>query len=42
MTERAARSLPGIPMLVLAIVLLAAGVALLVLAGHENGAARTR
>ncbi len=39
-TERAARSLPGIPMLVLAIVLLLAGVGLLVLAGHENGAAK--
>jgi hypothetical protein len=40
-TERAARSLPGIPMLVLAIVLLLAGVALLVLAAHESGAANT-
>ena len=40
-TERAARSLPGIPMLALAIVLLLAGVALLVLAAHESGAAKT-
>ena len=39
-TERAARSLPGIPMLVLAIVLLLAGVALLVLAGHRAGPPR--
>ncbi len=41
-TERAARSLPGMPMLVLAIILLLGGVALLVLASHEtSGAAKT-
>jgi regulator of protease activity HflC (stomatin/prohibitin superfamily) len=36
-TERAARSIPGVPMLVLSIVFLLAGVALVVLASHENG-----
>jgi regulator of protease activity HflC (stomatin/prohibitin superfamily) len=36
-TERAARSLPGLPMLVLSIVFLLAGAALVVLASHENG-----
>jgi len=36
-TERAARFLPGLRMLVLGIVLLLAGVALLVLAGHQSG-----
>ncbi len=36
-TERAARSLPGLGMLVLGIVLLLVGVALVVLAGHEHG-----
>ena len=38
MTERPARSLPGLPMLVLGIVLLLVFVALLFLAGHEHGA----
>jgi regulator of protease activity HflC (stomatin/prohibitin superfamily) len=36
-TERAARVVPGLPMLVLGIVLVLAGVALLVLAGHQSG-----
>jgi len=40
-TERAARFLPGLPMLFLAIVLVLAGVAVLVLASHENGATKT-
>jgi regulator of protease activity HflC (stomatin/prohibitin superfamily) len=37
-TERAARSVSGLRMLVLGIVLVLAGVALIVLAGHESGA----
>jgi len=36
-TERAARSLPGLPMLALSIVLVLVAVALFVLAGHEKG-----
>jgi regulator of protease activity HflC (stomatin/prohibitin superfamily) len=40
-TERAARSMPGLRMLVLGIVLVLAGVALIVLAGHQSGGANT-
>ena len=36
-TERAARFLPGLLMLVLGIVVIAAGVALIVLANHQGG-----
>jgi SPFH domain / Band 7 family len=36
-TERAARFLPGLSMLVLGIVVIAAGVALIVLGGHQGG-----
>ncbi len=39
-TERAARFLPGLPMVVLGLVALIAGVALLVLTGHFSGGAR--
>jgi regulator of protease activity HflC (stomatin/prohibitin superfamily) len=40
-TERAARFLPGLRMLVLGIVLVLAGVALIVLAGHHSGGVAT-
>ncbi|MGH3238170.1 MAG: SPFH domain-containing protein, partial [Streptosporangiaceae bacterium] len=40
-TERTARFLPGLPMLAAGIVLLLAGVALIVLAGHQTGGAAT-
>src|ERR1019366_1513129 len=40
-TEHAARFLPGLRMLVLGIVLVLAGVALLVLAGHQSHGAAT-
>ena len=38
-TERAARFLPGLPMLALGIVLILAGVVLIVLANHQSGGA---
>ena len=40
-TERAARSLPGLRMLVLGIVLVLAGVAVIVLASHQSGGVNT-
>ena len=36
-TERPARSMPGLPMLVLGIALIAAGIAMAVLAAHQHG-----
>jgi regulator of protease activity HflC (stomatin/prohibitin superfamily) len=40
-TERPARALPGLGMLVLSLIVLIAGVVLIVLAGHFSGGART-